>query len=651
MSTVSLRLAQWLPTPVPSVGDSITVAQPEPLETRFGQSAFPEAPTDGTSYGRQNKNWAPIVIPPFLPDAPSNNKFYARRNAAWANLDSFATTDSVIAYVAATSVPEAPVDGLPYMRKDKAWIVSQLDFPVTIDKGGTGATTVAQARLNLGIVNPGGQFVLNDGDVVAPGLSWFNESGLGWYRSGAGQIKLAQGGVGIWALTGSGTDTFSGQYARGLGRSVMSVANAPIGTANFNQLNIEANQTGYSIADQPVGTAGAKALSFGTFPLVTFNQSLVVQSPGGPGIAINNLGPTVEGTLKFQRQGLTKWYFAAPTNDGSGNNFALVRCDAAGTYAATVMLVDFATGNLSLNAPGALSLNAAQLYANGTLSSSGPVYGNNNNAFVANTAANWGGGSPVYGINALQSNPNWNPLYLQTIHQPGQWAGWRMTSQIDNAYIDFSLSGQTPQIDMHGGRIIGASFGGKADTAGRADSAAAADNATRANGVYFNWVGQGVLGYVWMSNDPAGAYPVNSGEFCTRVTNNVIRFGWTGASLIARVDGTDMTVNTTPSDERIKADIVPMELRRDQFMALAPIEYSFADVRLWKDDGIRHWGWSAQNVQAALGIAAAYGGEDELPADDADPWTPMQVDDRPILALTVLQVQDLINRVQQLEAA
>lgn len=73
--------------------------------------------------------------------------------------------------------------------------LSAVRIPMDISQGGTSATTAAQALVNLGVTNAGGQNILPDGTAVAPGLTFASELGLGWYRAGAGQINFSQGGV------------------------------------------------------------------------------------------------------------------------------------------------------------------------------------------------------------------------------------------------------------------------------------------------------------------------------------------------------------------------------------------------------------------------------------------------------------------------
>lgn len=112
----------------PSPGNANQV-YPKPGEgpRAMSDTGIPEAPTDGTQYGRQNMAWTPIVLPPA--DPPADNYTYGRRNSAWTPVPEEAPDDTV-GYVrmgrlwvpqAVAAVQEAPLDGRGYMRQSAAW--------------------------------------------------------------------------------------------------------------------------------------------------------------------------------------------------------------------------------------------------------------------------------------------------------------------------------------------------------------------------------------------------------------------------------------------------------------------------------------------------------------------------------------------------
>lgn len=89
-------------------------------------------------YNRVKNSWTGVGIDaqnPSLPEAPLDNRLYARKDADWADVErdfdmhvlyshSVAGKTYPPNYVQPTSggVPEAPEDGLMYMRRDSAWI-------------------------------------------------------------------------------------------------------------------------------------------------------------------------------------------------------------------------------------------------------------------------------------------------------------------------------------------------------------------------------------------------------------------------------------------------------------------------------------------------------------------------------------------------
>ena len=91
--TQALRVATWVPTADPAeIGDAVqTTNAPDAnkkITTRFqllgggsGGGGIPEAPSDGTIYGRQNAGWVPAGGG--VTEAPNDGKPYVRQGAAW----------------------------------------------------------------------------------------------------------------------------------------------------------------------------------------------------------------------------------------------------------------------------------------------------------------------------------------------------------------------------------------------------------------------------------------------------------------------------------------------------------------------------------------------------------------------------------------
>lgn len=106
-------------------------------------------------------------------------------------------------------------------------------------------------------------------------------------------------------------------------------------------------------------------------------------------------------------------------------------------------------------------------------------------------------------------------------------------------------------------------------------------------------------------------------------------------------------ITVSSSDERIKKDIEPMPLLPAEiFNKIKPIKFRWLDVGIFIDDGKDHWGFSAQNLLQHV-PQAVRGNVEEVGEDGA--IYPAAVNEMAILAQTVLQVQDLIQRVTNLE--
>ncbi len=88
----------------------------------------------------------------------------------------------------------------------------------------------------------------------------------------------------------------------------------------------------------------------------------------------------------------------------------------------------------------------------------------------------------------------------------------------------------------------------------------------------------------------------SGGAFGTSVFNN----SWVFPNLTAWVDTTNIG-NYTISDKRIKKNIVKARPILDRLCKLSMIEYNYIENGLFKDDGIRHYGYIAQEIKAEFG--------------------------------------------------
>jgi Chaperone of endosialidase len=139
---------------------------------------------------------------------------------------------------------------LSYEWNGVAWIsvpTTSITYPITVEQGGTDAKDASTARINLGLNTVTGEFVIQkDGTVAAPGLSFLNEPGLGFYRSAPGIIRMASGGND--AVVFSVGTPFSTSIVitprQAAGVSVLELRNNNTGTVDYNVLGITQNPNG-----------------------------------------------------------------------------------------------------------------------------------------------------------------------------------------------------------------------------------------------------------------------------------------------------------------------------------------------------------------------------------------------------------------------
>lgn len=441
-----------------------------------------------------------------------------------------------------------------------------------------------------GLLGPTGPFKIVDGTVAQPGLAWNSEPGLGWYRGGAGIISTASAGKVSSRLDASSAAGVVYQiFPRASGVGSINIYNNASGTANMNQISLGLNAGSSWIIIDRLGTAGALPLYFQKAS--TYNFDNTVYAPG--------------------------------TSDG----------------------------------------------------------------FV--TTGYWGD-SNTYGTSVLRSDPNWGTLRLQTIHVPGQWAGWRFYADSTQMTVDIKMSGSSVTMDLGGPTPR---------TNAIADSALALRSGANptSNRMVFTWADPGgQTDYLWGGQDGTNmrlthrnnltvgrADRVNSvegagggtltsginisgGPTWTTISYDVTaggnfkslkssshwwRWHWNDpdSNLYAFVDDNNVGWVTRNSDERLKEDIEPLVSDTDAFMRLAPINFRWKKIGAITNNDFKIDGLSAQNVKANFPMAA-FGDFDTPPKEDGTMDFPGAVDDRAVLAHTILQVQKLITKVAALES-
>lgn len=298
--------------------------------------------------------------------------------------------------------------------------------------GGEGVLKIRNAG-NTGWITlntPGGPSLLADGTPAKPGLAWTNEPGLGWLRAGGGQISFVSGGVGVWGRTITATDSYEKLSAKSVGgRAVFSVANAPGGSPNYNQLDFAVNADGnFQIGGNRVGTAGDKSLTlsgFGTgvfilHPLYVSGNTIIQANTGA--LRFGTAGGAIElhaenpyPSLMFSASGGYKIIHVRASGDlvyqsGSSTNLMTIYGNGVG--------VNF------VGAVGCVGNFTTTTGAFRTSGDSGLVFDvGKNTQYVAL-------GDPAYG----------SQFQIAFMHVPGTWAGVRFLVQ--SAQYQFTDNGQ-----------------------------------------------------------------------------------------------------------------------------------------------------------------------------------------------------------------
>ena len=126
------------------------------------------------------------------------------------------------------------------------------------------------------------------------------------------------------------------------------------------------------------------------------------------------------------------------------------------------------------------------------------------------------------------------------------------------------------------------------------------------------------------------------------ISSSTWGYAWTG-NLEIWIDTTRIGwVNVSTSDERIKHSITPMGLLdEDVFAKITPIKFRWQDIPPFIDDGVDHWGFSAQNILDYAPLAVKGSVTETGPNGEI---YPANIDLMAILGQTILQLQALQAR-------
>ena len=129
---------------------------------------------------------------------------------------------------------------------------------------------------------------------------------------------------------------------------------------------------------------------------------------------------------------------------------------------------------------------------------------------------------------------------------------------------------------------------------------------------------------------------------------NAINIDWNGSAAALYVDNTNLGNIQTTSDRRVKQNIKPFTASGlDAVMQLSPITYRFADVGIFRDDGVERLGFVTQEVERV--IPSAVNGDGEAFHDDGTPQV-QTLNAIPLIATMAKAIQELTERLEALEA-
>jgi hypothetical protein len=129
---------------------------------------------------------------------------------------------------------------------------------------------------------------------------------------------------------------------------------------------------------------------------------------------------------------------------------------------------------------------------------------------------------------------------------------------------------------------------------------------------------------------------------------NAFNIYWTGPAAQLWIDSTEVGQFSFVSDRRLKQQIEPATAGLSQVMQLRPVTFSFRNVDIFRDDGIRHGGFIADELQTVIPSAVDHR------KDEVDPdGRPVYQTINPVEIIPVLTkaIQDQHAEIEQLRAA
>jgi hypothetical protein len=469
-------------------------------------------------------------------------------------------------------------DGSEAQWNGYAWVpVSSNDvtYPITIDKGGTNAITAPEALINLGLNTATGEFIVPDGNVTNPGLTFTNEPGIGWYRDSESVVNFAAQGLPV--ATFGANDPLSsslGILPRAQGIASLNLYGNISGTVDMPLLGIgvdgRAGGSAY-ISSVMVGAGPAAPLTYNA-PAHTFGGGIVRISGTILGISFDNVDTSAGNPIAFG------W-----------------RSDAT----------------LGLRVDG------SQFGSTWPISISG-------NASYATTA----GSAPANGGTAQNSN------------QVNGIGGWNYRNDGNNPVYIWCSEGdaQSQHLTMPGNLSVNyANTAGNAGTVGPLN--AAPDTCAAWGFASANYS----LPYMRYNGQPEIRYLIYQ-TYGNSTIKSVALTAITGGSATFEISGDNGAwgITATPSDERLKQNIVPATINAtDVINRMTLKEYDIGNIHT-------NVGFSSQNLQS-IDESLIFGVDQPEDSPMHELGTVLNPDIHRILAYVTKALQETIARLDLLE--
>lgn len=128
---------------------------------------------------------------------------------------------------------------------------------------------------------------------------------------------------------------------------------------------------------------------------------------------------------------------------------------------------------------------------------------------------------------------------------------------------------------------------------------------------------------------------------------NEFNIYWNGSYAYLYIDSSNIGTFSYVSDPRLKKNFEPATSGLDIIKSLEPVTFNWRDIGIWKDDGLRHYGFNAKQVHSVF-PTAVHGEPDAV--DENGEIVPQNLDPIALIAALTSTVKELVARIEILEA-